>query len=70
MMTLADLGYKSAETLAVAAWNTKDEYHRMAALHVLERLNSAQLNEYLELASADAREHIVAMAKRIRESNR
>jgi hypothetical protein len=64
MRALADLGYKSAERLAVAAWNTGKEHQRMAALHVLERLNSAQLNEYLELASADAK-----LAERIRESN-
>ncbi|HKF46528.1 MAG TPA: HEAT repeat domain-containing protein [Terracidiphilus sp.] len=70
MMTLADLGCKSAERLVVAAWNTRDEYQRMASLHVLERLNSPHLNEYLELASADGREYLVKMAKNIRETNR
>jgi hypothetical protein len=70
MMTLADLGYKSAERLVVTAWNTGNEYQRMAALHVLERLNSAQLNEYLELASADGREYLAKTVERIRDSDR
>jgi hypothetical protein len=70
MVRLADLGYKSAERLAVAAWNTGKEYQRKAALRVLERLNSAQLSEYLELASADGREHLTKMAERIRASSR
>jgi len=70
MVTLADLGYKSAERLAVAAWNTGNVYERMAALRVFERLDSAQLNDYLELASADGREYLTKVAERIRESNR
>lgn len=70
MMTLADLGCRSAERLVVTAWKTADEYQRMASLHVLERLNSPHLNEYLELASADGREYLAKMAKRIRETNR
>jgi HEAT repeat protein len=66
MMVLAELGYKSAEKHVAAAWNTGNEYQRMAALHVLERLGSPQLNDYLELASADVRQHLVAMVNRIR----
>jgi HEAT repeat protein len=68
IMTMADLGLKSTEPHAWAAWNSGDQYQRMAALHVLQRLQSGQLGHFIELALADGREHLVTMAKNMNVS--
>lgn len=54
-----------AEMLARRAWESGNEYQRMAALDVLSLLNSPELPAYLALAQADGREHLVHFAREV-----
>src|SRR5579871_2558952 len=48
LMVLGDLGSVHAEKLALAAWESGDQYQRMACLHSLARIESPALARYLE----------------------
>jgi hypothetical protein len=54
-----------AEMLAQRAWETNDEYQRMAALDVLSTLNAPTLSAYLTLAQKDGREHLARFAAEV-----
>ena len=64
-MLLADLGSPHAEKLAFAAWETGDEYQRMACRHPLARVGSRSLRQYLEFAEQDGRGYVRALAEKI-----
>jgi HEAT repeat protein len=67
LMVLADVGSPCSESLALNAWESGEEYQRMACLHVLQRLNSPHLPAYLALAEQDGRQYLVGAAQRFRE---
>jgi len=55
-----------AEGLAQRAWDTGDEYQRMAALGVFHDLGSPLLPSYLDLAEQDGRQYLAGFAKELR----
>jgi hypothetical protein len=67
LMALADLGSPDAEGLAQRAWDTGDEYQRMACLHALYTVRSSLLEEYLSLAEMDGRHYLREAGRRIRD---
>lgn len=67
LMVLADAGSPRSVALALNAWESGEEYQRMACLHVLQRLDSPRLPAYLDLAEQDGRQYLVGIAQRIRE---
>lgn len=67
LMALADVGSRGSVPLAMKAWESCEEYQRMACLHVLQRLNSPRLPAYLALAEQDGRQYLVGVARKIRE---
>lgn len=67
LMVLADAGSPRSVPLALNAWESGEEYQRMACLHVLHRLGSTRLPAYLDLADQDGRQYLVGIAQRIRE---
>jgi hypothetical protein len=67
LMVLADAGSPSSVPLALNAWESGEEYQRMACLHVLQRLDSPRLSAYLDLAEQDGRQYLVGVAQRIRQ---
>ncbi len=62
LIALGDRGSARAEALALRAWETGDEYHRMAALGALRSIDSGAFGRYLALALEDGREHLVKYA--------
>jgi hypothetical protein len=56
-----------AEIHAVRAWDTGEEYQRLAALGVLAEINSSLLMRYLTLAEEDGREYLTNYAKNLRQ---
>ena len=56
LIALGDRGSMRAEALALRAWESGDEYQRMAALGALLSINSAIFGRYLALALEDGRE--------------
>jgi HEAT repeat protein len=62
LLALAHRQSKTAESLALLAWNTEHEYQRMAALEALSALNSPLLPSYLDLSQRDGRQHLVNFA--------
>lgn len=65
VMALGRLGSRHVERLAQAAWNTGDEYQRMAILDALHALGSPKLREYLDRARVDGRHYLVSFARKI-----
>ena len=65
MMALGRIGSSQVETLAEKAWETGDEYQRMAALHALYNVQSEHLPSYLKMAHADGRQSVSAFADRL-----
>jgi hypothetical protein len=66
LMVLGDLGSVHAENLALAAWESGDQYQRMACLHALARIESPALAKYLEMAEQDGREYVRGLAEKIK----
>ncbi|MGE5672311.1 MAG: HEAT repeat domain-containing protein [Mycobacterium leprae] len=67
---LLAMGYRDlpgAESLALAAWETGEEYQRMAALTVLAYIDSPHLAEKLSAAEHDPSEAVRGRAAAIRE---
>ncbi len=56
----------TAERLAQRAWDTGDEYQRIAALGVFHALGSSLLPSYLKLAEQDGRQYLAGFAKELR----
>lgn len=54
-----------AEGLGQRAWDTGDEYQRMAALGVFHALGSPLLPTYLKLAEQDGRQYLAGFAKEL-----
>lgn len=65
LIALGDRGSAKAEALALRAWETGDEYQRMAALGALRSINSSAFGRYLALAMEDGREHLTDYATRL-----
>ena len=74
VQTLADISPDKAEEYAVLLWNREkyaegsyeDEYQKIMALHVLHRINSEKLNEYLDKAMQSSYVYLRDNAKGIR----
>jgi hypothetical protein len=66
LMVLGRIKSSQVEMLVGEAWDTGDEYQRMAVLDALYNVQSKKLASYLELAQADGRQYLTAFANRIR----
>lgn len=64
LLSLAAIQSSSVPALAMAAWDTGDEYSRMGALSALKTIDSKLLPTYLSQAQEDGREHLVSLARR------
>ena len=69
LLTLADCKSEHTERLAEIAWQSGDEYQRIAALHALYKVGSGLLPGYLQLADTDGRQFVVMRARDIRDRN-
>jgi HEAT repeat protein len=70
LMALGRLRSPLVERLVGPAWDSGDEYQRMAVLCALLDTASPELNEYLARADADGREYVAGYAARVRAGNR
>jgi HEAT repeat protein len=68
LMALAELGSPHAEPLAMDAWESGEQYQRMACLDALHSVASPQLSRYLDLAERDGRPYLVAMADKMKRN--
>jgi hypothetical protein len=66
LMALGKIKSSQVETLVGEAWDSGDEYQRMAVLSALHDVESKKLALYLDLAQADGRNYLMALANRIR----
>ena len=66
LMVLGDLGSVHTENLAFVAWESGDQYQRMACLHSLARIESPALEKYLDMAEQDGREYLRGLAEQIK----
>jgi hypothetical protein len=64
LLSLAKLGSAAVPALAIAAWNTGDEYQRIGALSALKTVGSGLFSDYLSEALRDGREHLTAAARK------
>jgi len=64
LLSLAELQSTAVPTLAVAAWDTGDEYQRIGALSALKTIRSELLPFYLLRAQEDGREHLLSLARK------
>jgi len=60
---LAEHRSPATERLAISAWETADEYARMACLHALDAISSPLLQQYLRAAYQDGRPHLLNTAR-------
>jgi hypothetical protein len=65
LLALANLGSKQTDQLAAKAWNTKDEYQRIAALWAVKRVNSPHLPKFIDAAKKDGREKLMSNLAKI-----
>jgi HEAT repeats len=65
LMVLAEHNSDHTERLALAAWDSGDEYQRMASLYSLNMIHSPALPKYLELAQEDGRAYLLNQAAEI-----
>ena len=69
LLALGNIKSKFAEQFAINSWNTEMEYQKIAALHVLNNINSVELSiRLLELGEKDDSEHVRNNVKNIRDS--
>jgi HEAT repeat protein len=66
LMALGRIKSSHVETLVEQAWDSGDEYQRMAVLDALHSVQSKKLAVYLDMARADGRQYLIAFANRIR----
>ncbi|QYF95285.1 HEAT repeat domain-containing protein [Massilia sp. PAMC28688] len=64
LLSLAAIQSAAVPALAVAAWDTGEEYPRMGALSALKTIGSKLFPIYLSLAQEDGREHLVSLARK------
>lgn len=64
LLSLAKIQSAAVPALAVAAWDTGDEYPRMGALSALKTIGSKLFPIYLSQAQEDGREHLVSLARK------
>jgi hypothetical protein len=64
LLSLAEMQSTAVPALAVAAWDTGDEYPRMGALSALKTIGSALFPQYLSQALEDGREHLLSLARK------
>ena len=69
LLSLANLGSEAVPALAVAAWDTGDQYARMGALAALEMIGSALFPRYLLLAREDGSAHLRSFADKFTRKN-
>jgi HEAT repeat protein len=67
LLALSDLNSSHVEDLVASAWDTGEEYQRIAVLCALHKVGSPLLKEYAELAEADGREYLARYAAYIHE---
>jgi HEAT repeat protein len=67
LLALSDLNSSHVEDLVASAWDTGEEYQRIAVLCALHQVGSPLLKEYAKLAEADGRESLAKYATYIRE---
>ncbi len=65
MMALAEHQSNHTESLALTAWDSGDEYQRIASLYALNAIQSPALPTYLKLAQEDGRVHLLNQAAQI-----
>jgi len=68
LLLLGRLRSPLIEGLVDRAWETGDEYQRIAALHALHDAGSARLQDFLSRAEADGRQYLVENARNLRGS--
>ncbi|NEW09929.1 HEAT repeat domain-containing protein [Paenibacillus sp. SYP-B3998] len=68
LLALGNIKSKYAEQFAIISWNTGMEYQKIAALQVLNKINSVELIRFLELGENDKSEHVKSNVKNIRDS--
>jgi len=66
LMALGRIKSGQVETLVREAWDSGDEYQRMAVLDALHDVRSKKLALYLDMAQADGGQYLTAYAGRIR----
>jgi HEAT repeat protein len=66
LMALGRIKSSHVEILVEQAWDSGDEYQRMAVLDALHSVQSKKLAVYLDMAQADARQYLMAFANQIR----
>jgi hypothetical protein len=64
LLSLAELQSTAVPTLAVAAWDSGDEYPRMGALSALKTIGSELFPIYLSRAIEDGRENLLSLARK------
>ena len=64
LLSLAELQSTAVPTLAVAAWDSGDEYPRMGALSALKSIGSELFPVYLSRALEDGRENLLSLARK------
>jgi HEAT repeat protein len=69
LLALADIGSPKVKEVIESAWETGDEYQRIAVQYALWKIGSQQLDTYLGRADADGRQYLVSYAARIRTGN-
>lgn len=64
LMALANMGSSFTEELCTKAWETDDEYQRIAVLYSLNKIKSSSLEIYLSKAFDDGRKYLFENAKK------
>ena len=64
LLSLAELQSTAVPALAMAAWDSGDEYPRMGALSALKTIRSELFPVYHSRALEDGREHLLSLARK------
>ena len=64
LLSLAEMRSGAVPALAIAAWDTGEEYQRMGALSALRTVGSALFPAYLARALEDGRPNLISLARR------
>ncbi len=66
LMTLAKFSHHNLERFCAEAWESQNEYQRIAVLHSLKISKSRELETYIQLAIEDGRKYLIMNAKKIK----
>lgn len=66
LLLLGRLRSPLVEALVDRAWETGNEYQRIAALHALHDVGSVRMQEFLSRAEADGRKYLIENARKFR----